>query len=285
MSLAALVLRHLTVLALSGKTLAGEDVRSSLLVPINEIGDGDARLTIAVFTDTAKADGRQVDGHDLIGASIEVTLALEIACFNQAPTKDGGGVEIFIPETDEGLETAIDIIERQALAEFQAGESVWAVLWRSCRFKTCGLHAVRGAAIEKSIRFAARRVEIALELVSDPVPGAPLPQFWANVLAAFTASGGKYAQLATTLRALIGGETLPDWKQWRNELGINDDSAVSVGFGPLDGITAETGGLTAAAVLSGEGSDATITVDANGAKLTPDTDPAHPIDLVEASDG
>lgn len=285
MSLAALVLRNLTVLVLSGKTLAGDDVRSSLLVPINEVGNGDSRLMIAVFTDTAKADGRQIDGHDLIGASSEVTLALEIACFNQAPTKDGKDVEIFIPETDEGLETAIDIIERQALAELQAGESVWAVLWRSCRFKTCSLHAVRGAAIEKSIRFAARRVEIMLELVSDPVPGAPLPQVWTDVLAAFAAAGGNYAKLAATLQAVIGGTALPEWKQWRNELGINDDAAIMVGFGPLDDVTDDSGDLIKATVLSGEGNGAAITVDANGATLTPDADPAHPIDLVEVSDG
>lgn len=281
MSLAFLMLRNLTVLALTNRTLAGGEVRSSALEPINEIGADDAVPVIAVFTDAAKADGRKIDVADIIGAATEVTLAIEIACFNRAPAKDGNGAATFIPETDEGMEMTLDIIQRQAIVELQAGETQWARLWRSCRLKVCGLNILRGAASENGVRFAARRIEIELEVVSDPVPGAPLSPFWSDAFAALTSLGGNYARLVPTLTAVAGGDPLPPWKQWRNELGVNDDAMTVIGLGPLDGVAENNGDLIAASELSGEGDAATIAVDADQATITTDADPDHPVQLVE----
>lgn len=281
MSLAFLMLRNLTVLALTNRTLAGPEVQSSALVPINEIGGGGAVPVIAVFTDAAKADHRQIDGADIIGASVEVTLAIEVACFNRSAAKDGSGGDIFIPETDEGMEMTLDIIQRQAIVELQTGETPWARLWRACRLRVCGMNVIRGAASENSVRFAARRIEIELEVVSDPIPGAPLPPFWSDAFAALTGLGGNYARLVPTLQAVATGDPLPPWKQWRNELGLNDDAMTSIGVGPLEGVSDDDGGLIAVTELAGESATTTITVDADQATITDAADPDHPVPLVE----
>lgn len=256
MSLAALIFRQLTVLALTGKTLAGAEVRSSMLAPLNEMADDSAVPVIAVFTDTSKGD---VQGGDMIGASVAVTLALEIACFRQAPTKDQNEVETFIPETDEGIEMTLDIIQRQAIAELQIGQTNWASLWRECKLKITALNAERGAAIEKGIKFAARRVEIVCELVSDPIPGAELPAFWGKALDALDAED-RTQGFATLLRAVANGATLPDWKQWQAELGLTDAGMRTTGVAPFAESEADDGSIRPATELAGEDIDRDETI-------------------------
>lgn len=276
MSLAALVLRNLTVAALLDATLAGKNVSSSDILPINGIKPSTTVPIIAVFTDHAKADS--IDGNDLIGAQLEQTLAIEIACINAAPDADDSGVDL--PETDEGMEMALDVIQRQAIAILQTSESVMARLWRACAFKLCSISVIRGAAVDSGTRFAARRIEIGVQTVADPYPGQPLPKFWTDVIAAFAAVP-TLTKIATLITDVASGAILPPWKQWRNELGLNDEAMTSIGVGPLDGVVDGAGAVIGAAELSGEGNAATIAVDAEQATITTDANPDQPVPLVE----
>ena len=242
MSLVSLVLRNLTVLALIDKTLAGDEVRSSLLVPINEM-QAEPRPMIAVFTDHVKADAGDIHGSDMLGAAGTVTLALEIACITKTAAQDQENVETLIPETDEGMEMTLDVIQRQALYTLQAGDSVWASLWRECRVKIRGLVIQRGASIEKGVRFAARRLEIQVQALNEPVPGAPLTPFWIKLLAAFD-SDPRMSGLSVMLRNLIDGQPLPEWRQVQAELGMSDGIVDLIGLNP----TALTGLDTPVAV-------------------------------------
>src|SRR5262245_22778570 len=130
MSLALFALRALTVKALQGRTLAGNAVGSSAILPIDALAEESATPIIQVFTDTLSADEKDIEGRDLIGANVEITLAIEIACVTRVPTEDGQGQEIVIPQTDEGMEMTIDLIQRQAFLELQASSTTWGKLWR-----------------------------------------------------------------------------------------------------------------------------------------------------------
>lgn len=281
MSLAALVFRNLTVAALLGKTLADGNVRSSDLEPANEIHPGNVLPVVSVFTDSVKATAADIQGYDLLGANTTITLGIEIACMGRPPAGSDADDVPFIPQTDEGLEMTLDIIQRQALAELQTGESQMAELWRSCVMKFCGINVVRGAAIERGVRFAGRRVEIDAEIICDPYPGQAIPSTWAKIITAMKADDG-LAQVGQTVETLASGATLPTWKQWRNELGMNDDVMSGIGLGPIDGVLDDDGEIIAATQISVEGDDATVTVDADEATIAQNDDPDNPATIVEA---
>lgn len=285
MSLVSCVLRNLTVLALIDRTLAGSEVRSSLLIPINDFQTEPAPM-IAVFTDQAKAEEGDITGADILGAMSTIALTLEIACITKVVLHDKQGEETEIPETDEGMEMTLDFIQRQAIAELQAGSSVWASLWRDCRVRVRGIVVERGASIDKGVRFAARRVEIKLQALTEPVPGKPLTEFWVNVLAAFDADT-RTSGLAVLMRKLVQGETLPDWRQWQAELGINDAGIRAIGVAPFEGAEHETTGATPAAtkidIEDHSGQDEVITIGVNSATLT--RGDGAPVDLVEFDNG
>ncbi|WNV10099.1 hypothetical protein [Tardiphaga sp. 709] len=284
MSLAELVFRNLTVLALTDQTLAGSEVRSSLLVPLNELQEKPQPVPmIAVFTDSARAEDAQIEGNDLFGAQAAVTLALEIGCVGKALTTDGQNVETFIPETDEGMEMTIDVIRRQAIVTLQSGASVWASLWRDCRVKTRSISVERGAAVEKGVRFAAKRVELRIELVSDPVPGAALPKFWLDCLAALDADD-RTKNLAIMLRRLAIGAQMPAWRSWQAELGLIDAGIRALGVAPFEGAEEETGeGTLSVTISAGDDVGDELTVDADGATLTIGN--GEPVPVQEVANG
>jgi len=281
MSLAEITFRNLTVLALLDKTLAESNVQSSLLVPLNELGKDEVAPVIAVFTDAMRAEDVQIDGNDLLAAQGTVTLALEIGCVGKAPSTDGKGIETWLPNTDEGMEMTIDVIRRQALVELQSGTSIWASLWRDCRIKTRGIVVERGSAIERGVRLAAKRTELRVELVADPVPGQALPKFWADCLAAFDADE-RTSDLAKTLRLLASGEEMPIWRSWQADLGLTDAGVRGLGIVPSD--DAGPDDQLTLFVSPGAGqADIAIAVNADEATVTVGDGDA--VVVVEAADG
>lgn len=236
MSLSHLILRHLTVLALTDKTLAGKEVRSSLLEPINEVKTGGAVPMIAIFTDSGKAERSGITGLDMMHSNFAITLALEIACVSAAPIEGDDGIETFIPQTDEGLEMTIDIIERQAIAELQCGDGKWADLWRTWAMRVSEIRTERGASVEKGVRFAARRVEITCEAISDPTPGEPLPPLWEKVFGAF-AEDPRVSKFVPLLLMAASGDIVDEGQQVRQSLGLTFDGLASIAIAPIEGAT------------------------------------------------
>lgn len=278
----ALLLRNLTRLALMGETLAGDEVHSSLLVPINE-ANGDPVPVIAVFTDTMKAQKIDVTGRDILGANSVVTLALEVACIGKAKTEKGE-VSTYIPETDEGMEMTIDIILRQAVARLQSSDDTLTDLWRQLVTRVVGLSWERGAGIDKTVKFAARRMEIDCELLSEPTPGAPLSDFWDDALTALAAAG--HADLAGAIRAVAVGEALPDWRRWQAELGLTNEGIRSTGVAPYEGSEDSVSGAMQEAIkIEVEAKDRGDIVLRTDAGVTIRTSEAGaPTEVIEADD-
>jgi hypothetical protein len=284
MSLANLVLRNLTVLALIDKTLAGREVRSSLLMPIDEMADAGMTLPVlAIFTDTSKTDAEHIEGRDMIGAMSTVTIGFEMAVFTAPAKTDQNGADIFIPESDEGFETTLDIMQRQIFAELQTGSSALADLWRRFVLRVVGMSVERGAGIDRGVRFAARRAEVRVNVISDPVPGQPLTPDWNDALTALAANN-RTASMAALVRTVATGGVVPPWRTVQGELGLNDAEANAIAIAPFPDGLADDGGIRPANEVAGEDKDRVevIRVGAMNATIEQGTGSATP--LIEPSE-
>jgi hypothetical protein len=207
-------------------------VRRPFYRSIDALAEESATPIVQVFTDALSSDEKDVEGRDLIGANVGITLAIEIACVTRAPAEDGKGQVIVIPQTDEGMEMTIDLVHRQTFVELQAANTTWGKLWRDFVLNVRSLSAERGSSGEKGVRFAARRIEIKLETVSDPVPGAPVSGVWVDILAAFAADP-ELGPLVPALRAAAEGEPLADWRRAQAELGLALSGIRAIGISPI----------------------------------------------------
>lgn len=247
MSLGNLMVRNLALMALRGRTLAKEEVQASLLMPLNDIKDDQVVPVLAIYTDTAKAGAEDIEGRDFIGARSTTTLAFEFACFTRAPVDkgvDSADTEtvLGIPNTDEGMEMTLDIIQRQIFSVLQTSENPWSELFRQFVIKGRGWEAERGASVEVGSKFAARRLEMLVQVIADPIAGKPLPPIWEAALAAFEANMPT-AVFGVTLRKVAAGDDLPTWRTAQDELGLTRDGLNSIGIGPVDNTLTEAGGL------------------------------------------
>jgi len=278
MSLGLFALRALTVKALQGRTLAGNAVGSSAVLPLDALAEESPTPIIQVFTDTLSSDEKDVEGRDLIGANVGITLAIEIACVTRVPGEDGQGQNIVIPQTDEGMEMTIDLIHRQAFVELQAVNTVWGKLWRDFVLNVRSLSAERGSSGEKGVRFAARRIEIKLETISDPVPGGPVTGVWADILSAFTAEP-ELAPLVPALRAAAEGEPLADWRRAQAELGLALSGIRAIGLAPIFETDSDAAPAATEGIWDDNDRDKVIAVDPEQATITGEG--GQPLTLVE----
>jgi hypothetical protein len=108
--------------------------------------------------------------------------------------------------------------------------------------------------VEKGVKFAARRVEIGVELLSDPIPGAGLPDAWEAALALLEADQ-RTASMAALVRSVAAGTPIPEWRAIQGELGLTDAAARGVAIGPPTGTEDVDGGARAATELASEDRD------------------------------
>ena len=236
MSLGNLMVRNLALMALRGRTLAKDEVRASLLMPLNDIKADQVVPVLAIYTDTAKAGAEDIEGRDFIGARATTTLAFEFACFTRAPVDkgvDSADTEtvLGIPNTDEGMEMTLDIIQRQIFTVLQASDNSWSELFREFVLRGRGWEAERGASVEVGSKFAARRLEMMVQIIADPIVGRALPPAWDAAIAAFEANAPT-AVFGSTLRKVAAGDPLPVWRTSQAELGLTRAGLRSIGIDP-----------------------------------------------------
>jgi len=237
MSLAALVLRTVTVKALRGRTLAGQAVEPSAIAPLEGKLKDTPQPLILVFTDAGETQesARDSNGKDLLGLCVDTSLSFEIAVAARVPIQAPGAgpeLEIGIPETDEGFEISIDLIARQICAELQAGRTPWADLWRELVLRVTRLTFERGQSAEKGVRFAARRLVLMVETLADPTPGRPLEGVWDDVVSAIEADQ-ETAHIGALIRSVAEGEAMPEWRHLQAQLGLTYSGLKGIGLAPL----------------------------------------------------
>lgn len=232
MSLYRTALRALTVLALraetpSGalRTLAGPHVYDSRNDPLDEIARGAPQPIIAVYTDEDAAQA---------GVRRDVSLVIEYAV--NVRDRIDGEEAVWVPQTDDGLELTLDIVELEIRAALAADASPAAALWQ--RLVTDRGEDVSRRAVldpDKAARLAARQLIWKLRLLPDPPAGGPLPPLLADIFALLEADP-HYGPAVPMLRA-IAGRDAGRADHWRavQRLHLDRSSAYKLRLVPASG--------------------------------------------------
>lgn len=257
MTVVRTALRLVTQLAIKDRTMAGDRVRDSSIVSLENVLAGAANTVVLIYTDDAsdRPTGKDVWG---TAQTLDLTLVIGVAGAYRVKVKGGEGeeevTEFAFPPTDESAELSLDVIERQIKMALTDPNNPWAEIWKGLVVGIDQWSSTRGASTKEGARYAARQLVIRLQPVDDPVPGAAAKGAWKAFLEAIEAESahGGDRDLGPTpalLRALIEGkEMAPEvraamengWTQgvtsalgigrWRREIEGPENRVASHGF-------------------------------------------------------
>jgi len=235
MSLSRLAMRLAASRALLDRTLAGARVFDSAVDPIDQTIAETRQPIIVLTTDEHEVE---VTGRALGSGNTRCELVIEmaIAARVEVPARDGQGeqITIAIPHTDEGMELTLDIMEHQVLSALNRDDNAWSRVWMKLVPRITRRLSRRGASAENGVRFAARQLVLACDLVDEPVPGGPMGAgtAWGDVLAAMDADE-VLAPIAGMLRAEIAGNPLTEWERSAQILGVPLEVLDQIGILPV----------------------------------------------------
>lgn len=231
MSLVALGLRLATVHALTGRTFAGERVFDSAIDVFDERDQSGNDPFIVAYTDDDELIPR---GKELLSGEHKVTLTIH-AVAAAAVKKEHGEKTIVIPQTDEGLEIILDLMQFDILREIQSFGGEWGELWRNLVVKCQKISIRRGASAQKGVRFAAREIALDVDVIADPYPGMEKLGPWADLdtLLRGNADMQNIADLIDERRQ--AGSDLPHAERLRATLGISRKAAGALSFRDMEG--------------------------------------------------
>jgi hypothetical protein len=224
--LSRLAARLCLVMALDGKTLAGDSLRDSMIVAIDSEGvEGETTPFIAIYTD------------DQDGKALTISLELGVTSSMAVINPDTGEKELVggTPPTDSGIELTLDVMERQVHVALADEENSWAELFRVLFTSAGNIKSVRGAS--KSVdgeRFAGRQIIFEGEILDDPAFGRAYDEksFWGRFLDKVDTEP-RLAHHATTIRALLGDGEMPDgWRLVMRAMGLSRPAADALGVTP-----------------------------------------------------
>ncbi|RWG53994.1 MAG: hypothetical protein EOQ64_21990 [Mesorhizobium sp.] len=175
MSLVNAMLRMLAVQALRGNTIAADGVTDSSIEALSSIMSDRQAPVILVRIDESKYAG-QNEGFFVTSGTVTFALDLIVASSVTYQTTDGQAVnQIEIAATDAGLEFSLDMLDRQWRRVLSDPNNAFAECFRSLVAAIGPAKAARGVDPEGGRKHAIRMVEIEIEPVCDPAPGAELP--------------------------------------------------------------------------------------------------------------
>lgn len=234
MSLTRLAMRLAASRALLNRTLAGDRVFDSAVDPIDQTIANKRQPLLVLTTDEHEVE---TTGRDLSSGNHQCDLVIEVAIASrvEVPASDGQGgqITIAIPHTDEGMELTLDMMEHQVVAALTRDNNEWSRVWMKLVPRIQRRLSRRGASAENGVRFAARQLVLTCDLVDTPPIGAQIEAgtAWGDALAAMEADEA-LAPIAGMLRAEIEGETVPEWEQAAQMLGIPLEVVDQLGFMP-----------------------------------------------------
>ena len=230
MSLTRLALRMATVMALRGNTYAGTRVFDSRADAVQPEDFETAQPVIIVFTD---ADDMALEGNNWLDAERRIDLVIEVFMGSRLVHEDGQPDEVEIPQTDSGLELALDLVGRQIVKVLQGGvQGTWPELWREIVCRINKVSALRGAGTEKGVKYAAKQYIITVETIAEPPFNLQLEDTtWGSFVAALGADAAT-APLAEVIRDHIACTFPSEWVAQAAEIGVNPHAVQSMGLGP-----------------------------------------------------
>lgn len=181
MSFCRFALRLSAVMALRGKTLAGDNVHNSRIGVIDFAADGslsvnDDKVFLDVFSDDSTADDvhiRDMHQNGVLALNFESGVTSTMV---ESDPETGAGtiVGVGIPATDDAYETTLDLLDSQIQTELTNPDNDWAEIWRKLHNKVIKIERKRVASSDDGIRRAARQLRITVEAKADPVKGEVL---------------------------------------------------------------------------------------------------------------
>ncbi|WP_449255185.1 hypothetical protein [Bosea sp. (in: a-proteobacteria)] len=253
MSLTAFAIRTCLWRALYGRTYAETRVHDSDVQPIAEMLSADPLPFLIVSTDD---DIAEVEGHRFseAGRKLDVVIEIVVAAVHNVGGEGDPDYKLIIPATDDGFETTVNFIGRQAMRVMQADDSVWADLFRSFTPGAKRMVSKRGA--ETKPRYAARQIVVTCDTLCEPAFGEEPADEWARLIAAMQ-DDTILAPYAPVLAAEIRGEVLPDWKRLQAALGATRAGVSALGLGSL--LPGEAPATFQQAVIAGDVSIVVVT--------------------------
>ena len=232
MSLARFAVRLATAQALKGQTLAGTRVFDSAIDPVDVHVKEHRAPFIVVLTDEHSRTPSA--GRDLREGTDTCELVIEVAVATHAVASDGTE-EVVIPHTDAAMEFTLDLIAQQIGETLMGGTGPWAKLWRQFVFTVGSINSRRGAGSDPGVRFAARQIVMACNIICDPVRGESIPTggAWDSFLAAMEADAD-LAGLAGIVRfAFEGSVPMTPEALIASTLGLSPETLDSIGLLPV----------------------------------------------------
>ncbi|MBZ9822339.1 hypothetical protein [Mesorhizobium sp. CA4] len=235
MSLVNAMLRMLAVQALRGNTIAADGVTDSSIEALSSIMSNRQAPVILVRIDEAKYSGRN---EGFFVTSGTVTFALDLIVASAVTHKvDGQTVtDLIIEPTDAGLEFSLDMLDRQWRRVLSDPNNAFAECFRDLIAAIGPVKAARGVDPEGGRKHAIRMVEIEIEPVCDPAPGAALPSV---IDAALTrlATVTDYQGAVAIMRAELGkGADLTSWQKVQSTLMTTAAVPGMLGVAPPDAL-------------------------------------------------
>ncbi|WP_298981558.1 hypothetical protein [uncultured Roseibium sp.] len=246
MSLVRIALRMMTVAALKGRTLAGENVLDSEIGVISEDNEG-LRVNkhskdrfISVYTDDAEAkpdEMRPFHANGAINLCIEYCITDAMIDYVDDPDNPGEKIEQIIdgiPHADRIHEFYLDLLGRQIRTALADGANEAAEILRHFVLKVVKITCERAGSERKGERVAAQKLTYTVEVLCDPayvadIPdGSPLSRFFAFL----AASDVDDQKLATLMRDQIPA-TPDDIEAARMRTGATHDEFAKLGLGFL----------------------------------------------------
>lgn len=234
-AIARTALRIAAYEAIMGRTLARDRVHDSAIDGLDTKIDKKRTPFITITTDD---DVREGKGRDTWSMPRKIDLVIEVAVFSTVKVEDDdvtpGATTTIIPQTDFGLEWTLDIIESQIERALFSQDTAWGALFFDLVLNVSEWKSRRGASAEEGLRFAARQINITLDVVEAPKPGAAIIDGpYQAVLAAMEAQPNR-AELGALLRAVLEGTDKPEWERMAEAIAISRKAAETIGIAPVD---------------------------------------------------
>ena len=237
MSIIAYAIRTCLGAALVDKTLAQGRVYDSAVQPIEEmVSKQGAKPFIVISTDDEKITFPN-KRWELLDAKRTINVVVEVAVGGivrvDLPAAEGGGqaLRLDIPHTDEGLETALNMMGRQLWRQILFG-GAWSQLLCNIACWPNEAGVTRGANAEQGIRYAARQYVFSVDTIPEPDFGVEPEGVWAELLAMMEADP-RLVRDCQLVHSMIVGDLLPEWSRRQADLGLTDTSYRALGLGPL----------------------------------------------------
>lgn len=260
MSLASLAIRAASVRAIRAAIWAGFDVVDSPQRPLDLLESG--RPLIAVYT--GRYEDRLEGSNALLGEDPRLTLLVQIFLPVQLAIKFGDRTIPF-DTREQGADTLLDVIDRRIRSAFVVQAEPWSELLFGDEGLVTQTTRIEGSSylVEKGdVRTSARELMLDLEVVCDPVPGAPPADAWARLIEmmrADTEEGARnLAPVADWLASEIQGPAaLTQDERDRIDLGLSAYAAQGLSILPI-----VRGSEVPVAEIDVEGEDDTLVVEA-----------------------